>query len=358
VIPAQAAVWHGERFAVQTVMLDDPWADEVVVEVSAVGLCASDIHALRSTDGPALAGHEFAGRVVRIGEGVRDLAPGDDVVGCLTRFCGACARCAAGEPTLCLRADTLLRPGRVRLDGDEVQQLWGLGAFASHVLVHRHQLVRLTRTVLPEQACLLGCSVLTGVGTVRSVLGVTPGASVVVFGAGGVGLAAIEGARLAGATTIVAVDVSPEALAAARRHGATSLVDARTGDTAALVRDAAGGGVNFAIEASGVAANVAAAVASTRDGGAIALVGLHRPGTIVSLDPVEDLILRQRTLVGVSMGGSDPRALIPQLADLAATGALRLDVADRIDLHGIAAAYDGARSSSGRVVVTRFASPQ
>jgi S-(hydroxymethyl)glutathione dehydrogenase/alcohol dehydrogenase len=358
VILAQAAVWRDGGFAVRAVELDDPRENEVVVEVSAVGLCASDIHALRVMDGPALAGHEFTGRVVHVGEGVSDLAAGTEVVGCLTRFCGDCSECVAGKPTLCLSADSLLRPGRIRLAGEEVQQVWGLGAFASHVVVHRNQLVRLTRHVPAEQAALLGCSVLTGIGTVQSVLAVTPGASVVVFGAGGVGLAAIEGARLAGAAPIVAVDVAPEALAAAGRHGATTLVDGRGGDTVALVREASGGGADFAIEASGVAANVAAAVASTRDGGTTALVGLHPAGTTVSIDPVGDLILRQRALVGVSMGGSDPRALIPQLADLVAAGELHLDIADRIDLHGIAAAYEGSRASSGRVVVTRFASAQ
>jgi S-(hydroxymethyl)glutathione dehydrogenase/alcohol dehydrogenase len=353
-------------FRVTDIALADPQDREVVVEVRASGLCASDRFAVRSAspDAPMVAGHEFSGVVLSVGGAVRDLRPGAHVVGCLVRWCGACAECVRGEVRLCLDPDATLRPAssspRISAGGRGVEQSWGLGGFASHVLVDERQLVALPEHVdLPfEQSCLLGCSVLTGVGTVLNAARPPLGASVAVLGIGGIGLSAIQGLRATGATTIVALDVHAEKLEAARAAGATHVVNASDADAARQVRAMTRGrGVDIAIEASGVLASARTAIDVARNGGTVLLVGLQRPGAQLPAAALEDLILAQRTIVGVSMGESDPRRDIPALAELASAGRLDLRslVSSRIGLDEVEDGY--RRLSEGsviRTVITRF----
>jgi S-(hydroxymethyl)glutathione dehydrogenase/alcohol dehydrogenase len=362
---ARAALSEGAgRFRTVEVELDQPWPEEVLVEVRASGLCASDLHSIANLPPGrvGVAGHEFSGIVRQLGSDVRDLAPGRHVVGCLVRFCGVCSECLRGEPRLCVQPEAPLRPAgsapRLRHQGLPVEQLWGLGGFASHVLVHRSQLHPVSVELPFENSFLLGCGVLTGVGTVLNAARVTPGSSVAVLGTGGVGLSAVQGARFAGAGVIVAVDIHRSKLDAARRAGATHTVDASRENVPERLRALTGGrGVEVAIEAAGALPSVRSAIDGTRDGGRIVLVGLHRPEAVVAVAPLADLILSQKTLIGASMGGGDPRHDIPALAALAADGLLDLGslVSAEIGLDDIESAYRELREGIVvRSVVTRF----
>lgn len=361
---ASLAASDGGGFRTVNVELDDPGPDEVLVEVRASGLCASDLHATANLAPGHLgvAGHEFSGVVARTGTAVGDLAVGDHIVGCLVRYCGSCVECRRGEPRLCLYPDSTLRPPdappRIRYRGERVEQLWGLGGFSSHAVVHRRQLHLITSDLPFDRSFLLGCGILTGVGTVLNVARPTADTSVAVFGAGGIGLSAIQGARIAGATTIIAVDIHEAKLDLARTMGATHVVDGSREDASARIRSLTGGlGVHIAIEAAGVLTSARSALEATRNGGHVVLVGLQRPDATLDLSPLSDLILSQRSITGVSMGASDPRRDIPAYAAMAEAGRLDLGalVSAQIGLDDITDAYEALRGGTiVRSVVTRF----
>ncbi|MGH9304131.1 MAG: alcohol dehydrogenase catalytic domain-containing protein [Acidimicrobiales bacterium] len=319
----------GEPLQVEELVVRAPLEDEVVVRVTACAICHSDVAFIDGAWGgrlPAVYGHEAAGVVEQSGRAVTDLGKGDPVVVTLICSCGACERCRRGRPALCEavpRSDTtpvLTRPG-----GEAVHQGMRTGAFAEVVSVHRSQVVPMPTGVPAESACLLACGVLTGVGAVSNTAVVEAGSTVVVLGAGGVGLNCVQGAVLAGADRIVAVDVVENKLAAAEAFGATETFGATGGD----LKDAIFGagrakGADYVFVAAGVTSLIEQGARLLRRGGALVIVGIPPVGSSVSLDPlaISDGSLR---ILGTKMGDSVPERDIPRLAELYLSGRLKLD---------------------------------
>lgn len=350
-------------FDLERVEVDAPVGREVLVEVRAAGLCHSD-HIVASVDrgrpAPVLAGHELAGVVVAVGPDVETLAVGDHVAGGELRFCGACDECLSGRTYRCMNPGRVFRaPGqspRVTRDGEPVTTL-GVGAFAPRSLAHEHQFVRVPRGLPFAQAALLGCAVATGVGAAVNVARVAPGDTVVVIGLGGVGLNVLAGARLAGAATIIGVDVHPAKLELARRFGATHAIDGSDADVTERIRSITGCGVDAAFEAAGRTSTIRAAIEATRVGGGVYCIGLPVGQPALEIDVMRDLIATQRRIEGVYMGATNLRRDVPRYAALALAGRLDLGglVGREIRLEQINDAYAVQESGAvARTVVTDF----
>jgi alcohol dehydrogenase len=296
--------------------LDPPGEGELLLRVGAAGLCHSDLSVIdgsRPRVMPMALGHEAAGEVVSVGPGVAGFDPGDHVVLAFVPACGSCGPCAAGRPALCEpgaaanTAGTLLSGARRWSDG--VHHHLGVSAFAEHIVVSARSAVRVDPSLPYEIAALFGCAVLTGVGAVVNSAQVQPGHSVAVFGLGGVGLAALLGAKLAGASTIVAIDVVEEKLALARSLGASAVPAGE--DAVAAVRELTGGGVDRAIETVGNERVLAQAYAATRRGGTTVTVGLPHPERMLSI-PAVSLVAEERTLKGSYLGSCVPSRDLPR----------------------------------------------
>jgi alcohol dehydrogenase len=314
--------------------LDDPGAGEVLVRVRAAGLCHSDLSVIdgsRPRVMPMVLGHEAAGEVVEVGPEASGLAPGDHVVLTFVPSCGACGPCLAGRAALCepgaaANAAGTLLSGRRRWhgrDGEPLHHHLGVSAFADHVVVSARSAVRVPADLPFDVAALFGCAVLTGVGAVLHSARVSPGDSVAVFGLGGVGLAALLGARVAGAGTIVAVDVVADKLERARALGATHAV-AGGSQAVEAVREATGGGATHVIETVGNARVLADAYAATRRGGTTVTVGLPHPDQLLSL-PAVSLVAEEKTLRGSYLGSSVPARDIPRFVELHRAGRLPVE---------------------------------
>jgi alcohol dehydrogenase len=313
--------------------LAPPGPGELLVRIAAAGVCHSDLSVVngsRPRPTPMALGHEAAGHVVEVGAGITDVAEGDHVVCVFVPRCGTCAACGAGQPALCERAAAsnaageLLRGGRRlrRADGEELNHHLGVSAFADHAVVDRGSVVVVPDDVPSEIAALFGCALLTGVGAVQTTAGVRPGDSVAVLGMGGVGLAALLGAALAGAHPIVAVDPIEEKRALARELGATQAV-APDGAVDA-VRAAVPGGVAHAFEAVGSAAVLAEAFRMTARGGTTVAIGLPDPSEELRL-PATALVGEARTVVGSYMGSAVPERDVPKLIRLWQAGLLPVE---------------------------------
>ncbi|MGP2439885.1 zinc-binding dehydrogenase [Streptomyces sp. JW3] len=357
----------GGGFTVQDVDIDRPVDREVLMEVRAAGLCHTDLtlatHGLGRLRLPVVLGHEIAGVVVATGPHVTEFTAGDHVVGCLVQWCGGCPACLDGRPHQCPHPEATLRdPGRhgprPRLGraGRPVTQGMGLGGFAQRALVHANQLTAVPRRLPFACAALLGCGVLTGVGSVLNGARVRAGETVAVIGVGGVGLNAVAGAAVAGASRIVALDVQDGRLRRAREFGATDVVNSADTDAAAAVREMTGGGVRHAFDIVGTAATTRQALDMTALGGGVHVVGLA-PGDGELTLSLPRLLLQQKRVQGLIMGAGDPRRDIPRYADLCLRGHLNLDglVSRRIALHEIDTGYAALRDPEvARVVVTSF----
>jgi Zn-dependent alcohol dehydrogenase len=327
----RAAVCYelGQPLVVEDIHIDPPQSDEVRVEIAAVAICHSDIHMVRGDWGgtpPFVAGHEASGVVAEVGAGVTTVKPGDHVVVSLLRSCGGCHHCAVGAGFLCEGPFALEQETRLRShSGEPIAQAISTGAFAEQVVVHQSQLVVVDDDLPLDRAALLACGVITGVGAVMNTARVRPGESVAVVGAGGVGLNAIQGARLAGAETVVAVDILDSKADAARLFGATHFVNAHQPDAHREVRAiAAGRGVDHAFVTVGSASAATQALRTLRTGGALTLVGL--PSLSESLPiSVFDLVVRGQRILGSSMGSTLLRVDVPRLVSLYRQGRLRLD---------------------------------
>ncbi len=327
----QAAVCRafGEPLALETLLLDAPQRDEVEVDVRAVAICHSDIHFAQGAWGgrlPALYGHEAAGVVRRVGEGVESVAPGDRVVVTLMRSCGACFFCARGDRAYCDATFRLNREGPLHtLAGERVVQAMNTGAFAERVLVHVSQLAPIPASVPFAVGALLGCGVITGYGAVVNTARVEPGASVVVIGVGGVGLNAVQGARIAGANPVIAVDLSDSKLAASHAFGATHALRADAPDLPEQVRALTSGrGADYAFVTVGATSAIEQSMSLIRRAGTSVMVGIPASGATITLDPVTISSEGQR-LIGTKMGATRLPFDIPALVGLYGTGALRLD---------------------------------
>jgi Zn-dependent alcohol dehydrogenase len=328
-IAVRAAVCRafGEPLGVEELSLRAPLAGEVRLRVDACSICHSDIaYAAGAWGGdlPAVYGHEAAGTVVDVGAGVERVAAGDAAVVTLIRSCGRCRTCARGEPALCLdvpRVDHAL----VDANGQPVVHGLRTAGFADHVLVHESQVARIPQDVSPVLASPLGCGVITGVGAAVHTARIEPGATVVVVGAGGVGLNCIQGATLAGAGVIVAVEPVAGKREAARAFGATHAVDPAEGGVAEAVRGIVGAdGADVVLVAAGSTAALETGIGLLGRGGTAVVVGMPPAGATVAIDPTEiaDNGLR---VVGSKMGSSRPERDIPWLLDLYREGRLELD---------------------------------
>ncbi len=350
----------GQPMTVEDVELDPPKAGEVLVRVAAAGVCHSDV---RYADGelgqgywPIILGHEGAGVVEAVGEGVTHVAPGDRVAFCFVPACRACRYCTAGKPNLCAvvaehGAQGMLMDGTSRLrlpDGTTLKHGLRTACFAERTVVPAGGAVPIPDGLPLWQAALLGCGVVTGIGAVRNVARVQRGESVAVIGCGGVGLQVIAGARLAGADPIVAVDRVPEKLGLALAQGATHVVDAAAEESpVSAIHDISDDGVDYAFEVIGRPETIRLAWDSTRPGGATVVVGLAPEGVEAIVPAIG--FLDDKSLLGTYYGSGDPFVEIPELAALALAGGLDLaHVVTHVDgLDGVESALDRLRRGEG-----------
>jgi len=338
--------------SIRTVELDPPGPDEVLIRVAAAGLCHSDLSVIngdRPRPMPMALGHEASGVVEATGSGVGDLKKGDHVVVVFVPSCGHCAPCAEGRPALCEPgaaangAGTLLSGARrIRHDHEGVlNHHLGCSVFAEYAVVSRRSLVRIDPEIPLDEAALFGCAVLTGVGAVVNTAQVRAGASTAIIGLGGVGLAALLGARAAGARTIVAIDLSPAKLDEALALGATHAVDARDPDAKEQVRALTDGGVEYAFEFAGAIRALELAYAITRRGGTTVTAGLPPSSASFGI-PAVSLVAEERTVKGSYIGTCVPSRDIPRYLDLYKQGRLPVDrlLSGRLALDDINHGFD------------------
>jgi S-(hydroxymethyl)glutathione dehydrogenase/alcohol dehydrogenase len=341
------------QLSVEEVWIDKPAPHEVLIRTAATGLCHSDLHYMEWESplaGPTLLGHEGAGIVESVGEGVTYVQPGDHVIVFTRGFCGECGFCLTGRPNYCERSTDCLREGRLRLsDGTSVVQFTGLATFAEKMLVHERMVCKIDKSIPLDRAALVGCGVPTGIGAVIRVARPPAGATVAVVGCGGIGLNVIQGAVLSGARRIIAVDINDGKLETARRFGATDVVNNSADDAVDQVNRLlpGEGGVDYSFEALGLKQTFELAFALLRDGGTATMIGVN-PGTFEV--PVRNLL--RRTIKGCSMGGVQFREDLPYFLNLYQAGRLKLDelVSNRISLkeinEGYAAISDGSIARS------------
>ena len=342
----------GEPMTIEDVDLDGPRADEVRIRVLASGLCHSDYHMIVGdlpVAVPAVLGHEAAGVVEAVGENVVGVRRGDFVTTCASAYCGACRECQNGRTHICDdkpgRPDGRPAGSRLTIGGQPVYQLGNLGGFAEEMVVHQKAVVKIPEDVPPTAAALMGCAVLTGVGAVLNGAKVEPGSTVAVIGCGGVGLNVIQGARIAGASRIIAVDLSPAKLEFARQFGATDTLLGGP-DAAAEVVEMTGGGVDYAFEVIGLTSTMRQAFLMLRKRGAAVLIGVAKAGAELSL-PLALFLRNEVRVIGTLMGSSPFQLLLPQLSRYYLDGRLKLDelVSHRIALSEINEGY--ARLAAG-----------
>jgi len=351
---AAIAVKRGEPLRVEQIEVADPGRGQVRVRVEACGICRSDLHALDGGEDvvlPAVLGHEAAGVVEACGPGVERLGEGDRVILSWTPACGVCPSCRRGEVNLC--AGIRMSAGSdspLTWNGQGLDRFMALGAFCEYVVIPETMAIAFRGDIPATQACLIGCAVMTGFGAATKTAAVGEGESVVVLGCGGVGLSAVQGARVAGASRIFAVDPSAERRNMALRLGATDVLV--PDQAAAAISSLANGGVDVAIECVGAVETMRKAFELTRPGGRAVVVGLPKPGELLTLDPF--LLLFEKSIKGSMYGSADPASDFPALVSLQADG--RLDLAglvsgtrclDEIN-EGLAETRQG---SIGRIVI-------
>ena len=328
----KAAVFHGvgQPLSIEEVELADPLPSEVVVRTAASGVCHSDLHyieGLYPLTPPAVLGHEVAGVVEEVGDRVTYVRPGDHVIACLSVFCGACEKCLTGHPNLCLQRPNRgpEDPPRLRLarSGTPVTQFALIASYAERMLLHENTVVRIDRDLPLDRMALIGCGVLTGVGAVLNTARVEPGSTVAIFGCGGVGLAVVQGARIAGARQIIAVDTVERKLAYALELGATHIVDASSRDPVQAIVELTGGGVDYSFEAIGLKETAEHAFNCLAPGGTATIIGMVPAGQKLELEG--RLFLRERKLQGSSMGSNRFRVDIPRYIEFYRQGRLKLD---------------------------------
>ncbi|SMY12623.1 Zn-dependent alcohol dehydrogenase [Brevibacterium jeotgali] len=346
-------------FIVGDAVIDAPIGREVLVDVKAVGLCHSDVHLGENDFGfsaPIMLGHEVAGVVAEIGPDVAGLQVGDHVVACLITSCGHCNACARGYLNACRNGRELYRARtenpRVSINGEAVSTPAGMAGFAEQALIHENQLVAIDKSVPFDRAALLGCGVLTGAGAISNSARVRSGETVAVIGCGGVGLNAIQMARITSAERIIAVDLQPGKLELARDFGATDVIHAGEVDPVAAVKEITGGlGVDHALEVIGLVPTVEQALGMLTTHGTAYLVGIQRPGATLDLniDGVGGPFLqREHGVRGVWMGSSNFRVDVPKLAELYLQGRLKLDelVSRTISLADINTGFDELKTGT------------
>ena len=341
-VRAVVARAKGEPVTIETIEVPDPGPGEVLVAVQACGVCHTDLHYREGAindDFPFLLGHEAAGVVEEVGDGVTEVEVGDFVVLNWRAVCGRCRSCERGRPWYCFATHNAT--SRMTLDGEELSPALGIGAFAEKTVVAAGQATRVNPAVRPEVAGLIGCGVMAGLGAAMNTGGVGRGDSVAVFGCGGVGDAAIEGSRLAGAHTIIAVDIDPRKLEWAREFGATHTVNSAEEDPVEAIRALTGGnGVDVAIEAVGLPVTYEQAFYSRDLAGTVVLVGVPNPEMRIEL-PMTEVFGRGGSLKSSWYGDCLPSRDFPMLIDLHLQGRLALDrfVSETIGLDEVEEAF-------------------
>jgi S-(hydroxymethyl)glutathione dehydrogenase/alcohol dehydrogenase len=340
----KAAVLHAphQPMTIEDVAIGKPRRREVLVRTAAAGLCHSDLHFIEGaypTPVPVVLGHESAGVVEAVGEDVTYLKPGDHVISCLSVFCGHCEFCLSGHPSICQTPEVKMPPGvakRLTWQGKHLNQFLNLSSFAEQMLVHENALVKVRDDMPLDLASLIGCSVITGYGAVVHTAKVEPGSTVAIFGAGGIGLATINAAQIAGAGRIIAVDKDPFKLELAKRFGATDVIDAAIGDNIVKrIVALSDGGVHYSFECIGLKATAEQSFSALRSGGTATLIGMIPVGTKIELHGPD--FLRERRIQGCMMGSNRFRTDMPRLIEFYLQGRLHLQemVSARIRLDEI-----------------------
>jgi S-(hydroxymethyl)glutathione dehydrogenase/alcohol dehydrogenase len=353
---------YNEPLALEDVELDNPGPGEVLVKTVATGVCHSDLHCVEGAlpvPPPSVLGHEPAGIVEAVGEGVSGFTPGDHVIGCLTSWCGVCKFCTGGRPYLCpdqfAGRPEGMKPRLTAADGEPIWQFANLSAFAEKILCPERSLVKIRDDMPLDRASLIGCGVTTGLGAALNTVHIPAGANVVIIGCGGVGLAALQGARIVGAGRIIAVDAQPWKFDLAQKFGATDCIDAKDDDPVAAVHELTGGGADFVFECIGLAATQQQAVAMTGRGGTAVLVGVV-PITEQVAFGTADITLQEKNITGSYMGSNRFRFDMPKYVDFYLDGRLRLDemISQRIQLGELNEAFDRMRKGEAARQVVVF----
>lgn len=339
----KAAIFRevNQPMEIEEVQVSKPGPREVLIRTSAAGVCHSDMHFFNGTypgQLPMILGHESAGVVEQVGSDVHYVKPGDHVITCLSVFCGHCEHCLTGRMSLCqepeTKRDSKDEP-RVSDSGKPLQQFANLGSFAEMMLVHEHAVAKIREDMPMDRAALIGCGVTTGVGAVIHTAKVEPGATVAVIGCGGIGLSCINGAAIAGASRIIAIDMVPSKLDLARKFGATDTINGRENDPIEAVKELTGGGVHYAFEAIGLKQTAEQAFGMLRNGGTATVIGMIPPGDMVTLHGPDFLF--EKKIQGSFMGSNRFRVDMPRFVDFYLQGRLHLDdlVSARIGLKDV-----------------------
>jgi S-(hydroxymethyl)glutathione dehydrogenase/alcohol dehydrogenase len=320
-----------QPMSIETISLDKPIGREILVRTVAAGLCHSDLLFHEGTwphPVPTILGHEVAGVVEAVGPDVTSVRPGDHVVGCAGGPCYECKYCVSGRPIICTNRNHD-RPSsstpRIRVSDERIHQYGQLSGFAEGMLIHEHACVVIPKEIPLTLASIIGCGVATGLGAVFNTARVEAGATVVVTGVGGVGLNSVQGARIAGASRIIAVDISHDNLTLARQLGATDTVDATKVDAVEAVRDLTHGGADVVIETSGSAKVAETTFDMLGEGACLTLVGLPAHGTRISFDMTR-LIPSELTVRGSHVGSLRPRVDLPRYCEMYLSGQLNLEL--------------------------------
>ena len=306
---------------IEDIEVDSPGPREVLIRTVAAGLCHSDLHYMEGkyTIGcPAVLGHESAGVVTAVGSEVSYVRPGDHVITCTSAFCGECEDCLSGNPARCQSPATHGRPAgappRLRLGGVPLTQFAGLGSYSSDLLVHERAVVKIDEDMPLDRAALIGCGVTTGLGAVFNTAQVRPGATVAVFGCGGIGLNVVQGARLSGASRIIAVDRVDAKLELARQLGATDTVNAAQADPVTEIIGMTDGGVHYSFEAIGLKVAAEQAFNVLRRGGTATVIGMIPVGQMLEIPGAA--LLAEKKLQGSIMGSNRFRTDMPFFIEL------------------------------------------
>jgi S-(hydroxymethyl)glutathione dehydrogenase / alcohol dehydrogenase len=357
----------GEPLVVQDVALEGPRAGEVLVRLRACGVCHTDLYTASGADpsgyAPCVLGHEGAGVVEEVGEGVSSVAPGDHVVTLFSPQCGACVNCRSGKTNICVAIREQQNAGylpdgtaRLSRDGEELRHFMGCSTFAEATVVPEIALAKVSTDAPLEAACLFACGLSTGLGAAMYRAQVEPGSTCVVFGAGMVGLGAVAGCRLQGAERIVCVDLSEERLNLARRHGATDTWLASDDTVDRVLAETDGFGADFTFEATGLVGVMRQAVESARMGwGVCCVTGVAGKGEV--LEVVPRYLITGRRLMGASFGGVKGRDQVPQLVDRYLAGDIDVEsfISHRISLDEVNRGFDLMHHQDGIRSVIQFA---
>lgn len=339
----------GKPLSIEDVQIQKPKGHEVLIRTSAVGVCHSDMHFI---DGlykyplPTVPGHESSGIVEAVGPEVRTVKPGDRVITCLSAYCGHCAHCLTGRMSLCISPETKRgkdEPARLAATTGDMMQFLNLSSFAEQMLIHEHACVAIHEEIGMDRAALIGCAVMTGVGAVMHTAKVRPGDTVAIIGCGGIGLSAINGAAIAGAGRIIAIDRVPSKLDLAKVFGATDVINAADVDAVEAVIEMTRGGVDFSFEAIGLKATAEQAFRMLARGGTATVIGMIPPGVKVEVEGRE--LLGEKRLQGSMMGSNHFPVDMPRLVSFYRQGKLKLDelISRRLKLEQINDAVEELR---------------